>query len=299
MFKLAWNKIVAVVFVFLSLPMAVGMTSGPAEAAPASKVRISGSSTIKPVVMVAARVLGKKQKLAFNVSGGSAAQGITDLTTRKAELAMADRYLETREILAHPDLQYTTIGFDGIALIVNRDNPVESLSKAQVKRLFTGAVGNWKELGGGDVEIVTVSMGLDESSRAAFTGYFGLGVAKMSGGLRFTDATGKEGPGKVALIARRNSAAILKVGNNPGAIAYLSAGAALRAQGKLGTIRRIALDGVKATRENVKNKNYPIVRPLNIVTLGTPRGKQEILVDYLLSPHGQNIVKNLDYTPIR
>ncbi len=265
---------------------------------PETQIRISGSSTIKPVVMVAARVLGRKHNLEFNVSGRNSSEGVQDVTENKAELGMADRYLEPMEIISYPDLKYYTIGFDGIALIVNAKNPVKSLSKADVKRLFGGVVKNWREVGGANEEVNLVSMEMGDSSQVAFSRYFGLSVLPLASGFRFI-ATDLGGSGGTPQLARRNSEALLKVGESGGAIGYLSMGAALRAQAKLGTIKTIDLDGIAPTRENVKTKVYPIVRPLNIISLGEPEGNVKVFIDYLLSGYGQNIVKNLDYTPIR
>jgi len=277
------------------------VTVGPlrtSDAANSGEIRVSGSSTIKPVVMVAARILGRKHNMFFSVTGGNSSHGVQETAEGHAEIGMADRYLEPMEVISYPDLRYYTIGFDGIALIVNQKNPIKSLTKSQVQRLFTGGIRNWREIGGEDAEVVVVSMEMGESSQVIFSKYFGLHVLPLANGFRFLSADGKSA-GQTAQLARRNSEAIVKVGEYAGAIGYLSMGAALRAENKLGTVRRVDLEGIAATRDNVKNKTYPIVRPLNVVSLGEPKGNVKVFVDYLLSAYGQNIVKNLDYTPIR
>ncbi len=102
-----------------------------------------------------------------------------------------------------------------------------------------------------------------------------------------------------AILIGHNSEAIVEVSKDPGAIGYVSIGSAERVKRKLGKIKRIKIDGIDASRENVKDKTYPIIRPLNLLTKGKPSGDVQGFIEFLFTPQGQNIVKKLDYIPIK
>lgn len=259
----------------------------------------NGSSTVRPVVRIAARIYGKKHNVRMKVLGGGSSTGVKSAGRGKVDFGMASRYLNPEEQSRYPGIMHHTIGYDGIALIINKDNPINTLSTSQVQDLFTGRIDNWKALGGPDIPVTLISSEEGRSTLELFIRHFKMEVQSGKDGIHFRERGASRFSGKAALSVGSNSLILVKVGQNPGAIGYVSMGSAVRAERKLGSVKRLVLEGVAATRENVRNRTYPIIRPLNIVTRGRPRGHVKGLIEYLLSPQGQNIVKNLDYIPIK
>lgn len=114
-----------------------------------------GSSTIGQSILQSAgarRAFEAKSGLKFaalEIPGSG--KGIEALLAGKANVAGASRPLKSEE--KAKGLVGAVIGYDAVAVFVNVDNPVEKLTKAQLKGIFTGTIKNWKELGGKDAPI--------------------------------------------------------------------------------------------------------------------------------------------------
>ncbi len=283
--------------VLLLFLISLGIPSPPAYAERA--ITVNGSSTVQPIVTIAGRIFGKKEGIRIIVRGGGSSKGVRSVGKGIVDMGNASRDIYPGEKKKYPDLIAHTIGYDGIAIIVNRDNPVNSLTSEQVIALYTGKIRNWKSLGGRDVRAKLISKEFGRSTLDLFIEHFNMEVKEKNGLMYYRLKEQKKYQGVGAEIIGQNSEAIVAVSKDPGAIGYVSIGAAERAEMKLGTIKRVKLDGIAPTKENVKNKTYPITRPLNVITKGQPTGKVKKFIEYLYSRSGQNIVKNLDYIPVR
>lgn len=155
-------------------------------------------------------------------------------------------------------LKYATIGIDALAIVVNRTNPVDSLSKAQLIDLYTGKIDNWKALGSPDQPVVRVSKEVGRSTLELFEHYTGL----VSPDRNKND--GKPLISKQSYIIGANLEAATLVGGMAGEVGYLSVGAALSLAKAGMPIKVLVIDGVMANEQNVNNKTYPIVRELNL-----------------------------------
>lgn len=121
-------------------------STGAYSAAPVSgKVVVAGSSSVTPVMealkeayqAVNARVEVEIQQSDSTTGMNSVKEGICDI-------GMASRELKDSELAA--GIAPTVIALDGIAVIVNNDNPTDSLSKEQVKGIYTGGITDWAEV---------------------------------------------------------------------------------------------------------------------------------------------------------
>jgi phosphate transport system substrate-binding protein len=177
----------------------------------------------------------------------------------------------------------TTFAVDGIALIVRASNPVSGLSHQQVIDIYTGTIANWQTLGWNDARIVVVNKEEGRATLELFEDYFAL--------------TGKFV--RDAIIIGPNGQAIATVAGNPQAIAYVSIGSAEVAAEQGTAIKLLTLDGVAATRTNVKSGGYRLTRPLNLVTVGPPHGLAKAFLDFVLTPTGQQIVTEQEFVPVR
>jgi len=259
---------------------------------------VAGSRLVRPVVRIAAKIYGKQSGLRIKVLGGGTKRGIEEVASGDIDLGMASRDLRGEERARFPDLRLHTIGYDGLTLIVNRDNPVEAVSSEQVRQVYTGGIRNWKDLGGPDLPIRLMASEPGRSAHEDFLVFFGLVSETSRDGVHFRRA-GMPDPGSPA--AERigpDRMAVVRVGKNVDAIAYVSFAVAEHAEKTLKTVKRLVLDGVPATREALRDGSYPIIRPLNLVSFGGGAGHAKGLTEYLLSDHGQNIVKNMGFIPV-
>ncbi len=126
-------------------------------------------------------------------------------------------------------------------------------------------------------EITLISREDGSGTRGAFIELFGVEVKGEDGSKK--DMTSKE-----AIIANKTDVVLVNVAGDEAAIGYVSMGSLNE------TVKALAIDGVAATTENVKNKTYPIARPFNIAYKGELSAVAQDFVNFILSKEGQEVV---------
>ena len=109
------------------------------------KVVISGSSSVSPVMeklIEAYKKVNPNAKIELQTSDSTT--GVTNAINGTCDIGMASRGLKDSEKLK--GVQEITIAIDGIAVIVNKANPVENMTKTQVEQIFTGKTTKWNEV---------------------------------------------------------------------------------------------------------------------------------------------------------
>ena len=124
----------------------VGSADAPAYAgsAPEGKLVIAGSSSVSPVMeklIEAYAAVNAGAKLELQTSDSTT--GMTSAIDGTCDIGMASRELKAEEA---EQLTSTAIAMDGIAVIVNLDNPVDALNKAQIAAIYTGETTVWSEI---------------------------------------------------------------------------------------------------------------------------------------------------------
>jgi phosphate transport system substrate-binding protein len=191
---------------------------------------------------------------------------------------MASRALKNDE----KDLLSFTVALDGISVILNKANPVESLNKQQIIDIYTGKIVNWKDVGGNDAPITVVNKAEGRSTLELFLHYFGL---------KSTDV-------KPQVIIGDNQQGIKTVVGNPDAIAYVSVGTAEYETGLGAAIKLLPLAGIAASVENVRNRSFPLSRPLNLVTRGAPAGIAKAFIEFAGSPQVNDLIEAQYFVPV-
>jgi len=229
------------------------------------KIQYVGSSTVGQFMAAAVEVYDAS---AFSIntkaeSGG----GETAIAGGFADLGGVARDVKP-EILSQGVRKFL-IGHDAIGVWVHVDNPVNSLTKAQLKDIFTGKITNWKQVSGEDRSINVYVVNPQSATRKVFKTTI-LGTEEYSG--------------KHISTIRPDSAVLEKVASDAGGIGQLS----FAFGGNNGKVRKIAIGDQEAT---VNNPDYPIARPLYLITKGEPKPAVQEFIDWTLSDAGQNVVK--------
>jgi phosphate transport system substrate-binding protein len=220
------------------------------------------------------------------VTGGGSGTGIAALINGTTDIAQASRPMKQSEKEKLRD-RFNSLGVeipvakDGLAVYVNELNPVNELTLAQIKAIYTGKVTNWKEVGGPDVKIILYGR---ENNSGTYV-FFKDNVLK---GEDYAPAT-QTLPGTAAVV---NAVSKDKNGIGYGGAAY--------AKGVKYT--KVKKDdkspGVEPNPGTVADGTYPIWRYLNWYTRIKPSGDVKKFVDYVLSKEGQTIVTKVGYFPV-
>ena len=250
-------------------------------AVPAFSINIVGSSTIQPIVTQAGQVFSEKTGIPILVSGGGSGLGAKSAIDGSADIGACSRDLKQAELDA--GLVNHTIGLDGIAIIVNGENPLDSVTTEQVVDIFTGEIPNWISLNQIDDEIIVISKEEGRSTGELFEKFF--------------DIVG-QAPEKAFLIGS-NIEDIAFIAGDPYAIGYVSVGSAEFAAKQGVNIKMLKLDGITASIDNVRNKSYPLRRVLNLATMGEPDTTTQKFIDFILSDEGQAIVETNNFIRIK
>ncbi len=259
----------------------------PGLASAAEGLSYSGSSTIGQSILEAAgarRAFEAKTGVkfgSFEVPGSG--KGVEALIAGKVTVAGASRPLKASE--KSSGVLGTVIGYDAVAVFVNKDNPVNDLSKEQLKGIFTGKIKNWKEVGGKDAPIV-VNTEIQGGKRATMEMFNEMVMDKAP-----------YGPGFKEIDLPKDQ--IVEVARQPNGIGTPSLGLLAAVPSDVrAKVKAIMVDGVAPSDEDVQSGAYLISRPLNLATMGPPKGVVKQFVDFMLSPEGQAFVAK-DFVPVR
>jgi phosphate transport system substrate-binding protein len=253
-------------------------TAQGADVAPAApaKLLISGSTTMAPMVSEMARrfeVLYPGTKV--EVGSGGSGKAISDLRAGESSIGMVSRPLldSEKEFFAFP------IARDGVALIVNPDNPVKGLSAQQALAIITGKTSNWKTVGGRNAAVMLLWRGKGQGTIELLAEHLNFSHAQVSSHLAIVEM----------------EALIKEVESHPNAIAPLSIGQAERGTQARARIKLLAFGGIAASMKTVRNGSYPLSRPLALVTRRLPEGVEKRFIDFALSGHVADLFAKYDF----
>lgn len=183
------------------------------------------------------------------------------------------------------ELTLTPIGREAFVFFVNAQNPVNGLSIDDIRRIYSGEVTNWREFGGKNVKIRAFQRPENSGSQTALVGF--MGDTPL-----ITPPMEDVASGMGGIISRVSS-----YRNYDNAIGYsfLYFATEMVTDNK---IKLLNLNGVAPTRENVANGTYPYAAEFYAVTAGTTNPNVEVLIDWILSGQGQELIEKTGYTPL-
>ena len=208
----------------------------------------------------------------YNPTGSGT--GIKAVAEGRCDIGLSSRFLKDEE--KAQGLVESILAYDGIAVIVNRENVVADLTIQQIAAIFTGDVTNWSELGGNDAEIVLIGREAGSGTRGGFEE-----IVDVEDKCLYRQELTSTGD------------VITAVSQNPGAIGYASLASVKD------TVKAISVDGVAPSEETVKNETYAIQRPFVLVTMeGTElNAAAQAFFDYAMSTEANEVIAAAGVVP--
>lgn len=213
----------------------------------------------------------KKTGTKVIIKGGGATKGIQAVA--KGDFDMGGTCRHKLDLPEEQEALFHHVAWDALVVVVNKDNAIENLTTEQVKRVFTGRILSWKELGGSDAPIrLYVRRGRTS------------GVGLMMRELLFKDPDQDFSP--EALEKRSSGPIEAAVSKDLLGIAATGISSAKKRR----HLKILKIDGVTPARENIVSGTYPFFRPLYITTRGEPEGEVLNFIEFALSPAGQAVI---------
>lgn len=240
-------------------------------------IATGGSTSVEKVIGALSESfmeLNPDVDITYDPTGSGA--GITGAADGTLDLGLSSRDLKEEETAQ--GLTATTFALDGIAIVVNSENPVSDLSLEQIKGLADGTITNWKDVGGNDAPVVLIGREAGSGTRDGFESIVGVeDVCKYEQELTSTGAV------------------IAGVAANPNAFGYASLSAVDE------TVKAVTVDGVEATEETVQDGTYKIQRPFIFVTKdGAEQTEQtKAFMEYATSEEVSDLIAQAGAVPLK
>ena len=179
----------------------------------------------------------------------------------------------------------TPIGREAFVFFVNKKNPINSLTLEQIRGIYSGEITNWSQVGGNDEDIRAFQRPQDSGSQTALQYLMGDtpimeaptdDVVSGMGGIINEVAQYKNYKNAIGYTFRYYSTEM--VGNDE--------------------IKLLAIEGIEPTKETIRNDSYPITSEFYAITAGTENPNVDKLLQWILSPQGQQLVEKVGYVPV-
>lgn len=231
-------------------------------------VSTDGSTSMEKVINSLGEsfmAMNKDVKFTYNPTGSGS--GIQAVSEGRCDIGLSSRALKDDEKAS--GLVETVVALDGIAIVVNPENPVSDLDIDTIAKIYTGEITNWKDVGGNDAEIVLIGREAGSGTRDGFES-----ITDTKDACQYRQELTSTGD------------VINTVSQNPDAIGYAS----LSAVGE--SVKALTVGSVEATEATVKDGSYVVQRPFVLVTKeGTKLSPAaQAFFDYALSADAASII---------
>ncbi|MGN0612788.1 MAG: phosphate ABC transporter substrate-binding protein [Porcipelethomonas sp.] len=258
----------------IAAAMAAGVLTGCGEATEKT-VSTDGSTSMEKVIGYLSEAYMSDHtdvKVTYNPTGSGS--GIQAVSEGRCDIGLASRNLKDEE---KENLNETVVAIDGIAVIVNPNNPVADLSVDQIAQIYTGEVSNWQEVGGDDAPIVCIGREAASGTRDGFE-----------------SITGTEDLCKYAQELTSTGDVVQTVSSNPNAVGYASLASVND------TVKTISVEGVIPTDDTILSGEYKIQRNFVLVTKKDEEleGSAKDFFDFCMSTDADEFIVKAGAVPV-
>jgi phosphate transport system substrate-binding protein len=258
-------------------PTAVAVAAGKVQ------IQIEGSTTVGPIADAFAEALhSSRNDISITVKKTGSGHGAAALVDGRCDIATMSRFMKGKEFkdavakdvmpVAH------VVAMDGVCIIVHPSNPVSGLTREQIRKMYTGEIGNWSEVGGPNRPIVRINR---DSASGTFETFEKLVMSKQ------------KAAGDVETV-NSNPQMYNRVKSTTGAIGYVGLGFLNS------SVKALKVDGVAPSRRTIASGVYPVSRPLFLFTNGYPKlgSGVHVFCTFHLSEKGQMLVEEKGFVPV-
>ena len=239
-------------------------------------VSTDGSTSMEKVIGALGEAFEENNSgVTFTYNPTGSGSGITAVAEGRCDIGLSSRNLKDEE--KAQGLTETILALDGIAIIVNPDNPVNDLDLETIGRIYRGEITNWKEIGGNDLEIVLIGREAGSGTRDGFE-----------------FITDTEDVCKYRQELTSTGDVITTVAGNPAAIGYASLASVKE------TVKALSVSGIMPTEETVKDGSYVVQRPFVLVTRSNVELSEaaQKFFDYITSSEANEIISSAGAVPV-
>lgn len=242
--------------------------------APKETVSTDGSTSMNKVIGALGEAFEADTGITVSYNATGSGAGIQAVFEGRCDIGLSSRRLKDEE--KAKGLEETILAYDGIAIIVNSQNPVNGLDLETIAKIYTGEITNWKEVGGNDRQIVLIGREAGSGTRDGFE-----------------SITGTEGKCKYRQELTSTGDVITSVASNADAIGYASLASVKD------TVKAVTVDGVVPSEETVKNGTYVVQRPFVLVTKKGVKLSESAqkFFDYVTSEAANEIISSAGVVP--
>ncbi|PQJ62463.1 phosphate ABC transporter substrate-binding protein [Photobacterium angustum] len=247
-------------------------------------VTVVGSTSVSHIMDVLADTYSSTHKnTTIEVQGIGSTAGINAVKQGAAEIGMSSRVISRAEL--DDNYKAVTIAHDGIALVVNKANPVTNLTREQLIGIYQGKITNWKSINGKDLDMAVVSRENASGSRFSFEHFMGL--TKQVSGFTVSNISPR------VLVVSTNGMVKSLVSRNEHAIGYVSLGSVDD------SVKALSYDNVLPTTANIESGKYKIARPFLLMFKQKDLANDaQQFIKFVLSNQAQSIIKDKGYVAI-
>ena len=238
-----------------------------------TEITVGGSTSVQPLMEEIAEAFYEDGLGMITVQGGGSSVGAKGATDGTFDVGMLSRDLKEEE---KENLEGIVIALDGIVIIVNKENEISDITLEQAKKIYTGEITNWKELGGSDGEIAVVSREEGSGTRDGFESIVGFDSEELVSDAEIQNATG---------------AVVSSINGNKNAIGYISLGSLSE------DVKVLNVAGVEASTDSIKNGSYTLQRPF-VLAVQKENENSQALFDYIFSNEGKAIIEENKYIAV-
>lgn len=277
-------KLCLALLVMMSLVACSGKTStddenvnGGSTTTETKTVSTDGSTSMEKVIgALGESFMANNEGVNFTYNPTGSGSGITAVSEGRCDIGLSSRALKDEEKAG--GLVETVLAYDGIAIIVNNDNPVTNISLEDLTKVYTGEITNWKELGGSDSEIVLIGREAGSGTRDGFET-----ITNTKDLCQYRQELTSTGD------------VITTVSTNPDAIGYASLASVKD------SVKALTVDGVTATEATIKDGSYPIQRPFVLVTKSgvTLSKTAQSFYDFATSSDANEVIAAAGCVPVK
>jgi phosphate transport system substrate-binding protein len=249
------------------------------------KITIAGSTTILPISEDWAGLFQKKTGIIVNVQGGGSTNGINLIKAGKVDIGASSRNLSEEEEI---DLRKIEIGKDALAIVVHPSNSIAAINTDQLKKIFSGQIKNWKELGGSNRPIQVLNRESGSGTRSTFEEL----IMCFSKDKNHPKCEKME---LSSIVLNSNAEVKRSVMAIPDSIGYISFGFLDN------NVKALVLNGISPLEDEVRAGKYPISRGLYYLLPAhkqSPETVNEFLA-FIKTPEGLKVLANEGFLAVK